>query len=106
MMIDVGIKETVRQGGEIVDKKLTDCEGCVTFTDNEIVLCVKGGSEYSTTRTAFEADTPRLILTVATNITERMVFGQIPAQASVIVTSALPKAIVHRKKQQLFAYTS
>ena len=103
-MKKMGIKEIARQVGEIADKKLMGREGCVTFTDNEIVLCVKDEPEYHTTGVTFEVDTPRLILTAATNIINRMVFDLNPAQASAIITSTVPKAIVHRKKQQQFMH--
>ena len=96
----MGIKEIARQVEEIVDKRLMGHQVCVTFTDNEIVLCVKDEPEYHTTGITFEADTPRLILTAATNIINRMVFDLNPAQASAIITSTVPKAIVHRKRQQ------
>lgn len=100
----MGIKEIAKQVGEIADKKLMGREGCVTFTDNEIVLCVKDEPGYHTTGIIFEADTLRLILTAATNIINRMVFDLNPAQTSAIIASTLPKAIVHRKKQRQFIH--
>jgi hypothetical protein len=100
----MGIKEIAKHVEEIADKELMSREGCVTFTDNEIVLCVKDEPEYHATGVTFEADTPRLILTTATNIINRMVFNLDPAQASAIITSTVPKAIVHRKKQQQFIH--
>jgi hypothetical protein len=99
-MKDMGIKEIARQVGEIADKKLLGREGCVTFTDKEIVLCVKDEPGYLATGISFDADTPRLILTAATNIINRMVFDLSPAQTSAIIRSAVPKATIHRKKQQ------
>ena len=100
----MGIKEIARQIEGIADKKLMGREGCVTFTDNEIVLCVKGEPEYHTTGVTFDIDTPRLILTAAANIINRMVFDLNPAQASAIITSTVPKATVYRKKQQQFIH--
>jgi hypothetical protein len=106
MMKDMGIKEIARQVGEIADAKLMGREGCITFTDNEIVLCVKDEPGYHSTGVTFDVDTPRLILTAATNIINRMVFDLSPAQASAIVTSTAPKVGVHQRKQQQFMYAN
>jgi hypothetical protein len=106
MMKEMGIKEMAKQVGEIADAKLMGREGCVTFTDNEIVLCVKGEPGYHPTGVTFDVDTPRLILTATTNIINRMVFDLSPAQASAIITSTVPKATVHRRKQQQFMYAN
>jgi hypothetical protein len=103
-MKKMGIKEIARQVEEIADKKLIGREGCVTFTDDEIVLCVKNESEYHETGVTFEADTPRLILMAAMNIINRMVFDLSPEEASAIITSTVPKVVVHRKKQQQFVH--
>ena len=100
MMKDMGIKEIARQVGDIADKKLLGREGCVTFTDNEIVLCVKDEPGRYATGVTFDADTPRLVLTAATNIINRMVFDLSPPEASAILISTMPKAVIHRRKQQ------
>jgi hypothetical protein len=105
-MKKMGIKEIAGQVEEIADKKLMGREGCVTFTDNEIVLCVKDESGHHSTGVTFDVDTPRLILTAATNLINRMVFDLSPAQASAIVTSAAPKVGVHRRKQQQFLHAN
>jgi hypothetical protein len=99
-MKDMGIKEIAGQIGEISDKKLLGREGCVTFTDNEIVLCVKDKPGYQATGVIFDVDTPRLILTAAINIINRMVFDLSPTESSAIVISTMPKVISLRKKQQ------
>ena len=103
---DIGIKEIAKQVGEIADAKLMGREGCATFTDNEIVLCVKDEPGHMTTGITFDVDTPKLILTAATNIINRMVFDLSPAQASAIVTSTVPKVGVHRRKQQQFIHAN
>jgi hypothetical protein len=105
-MKKMGIKEIARQVEEIADKKLMGREGCVSFTDNEIVLCVKDEPEYHTTGVTFDVDTPRLILTAARNIINRMVFGLSPEEASAIITSTVPKVTVHQRKNQQFAYST
>ena len=100
----MGIKEIAKQIGEIADKKLMGREGCVTFIENEIVLCMKGEPEYHATGVTFEADTPRLILMAAMNIKNRMAFDLNPLQASAIIASTVPKTVVHDKKQQQFMH--
>lgn len=104
MMKEMGIKEIARQIGEIASTKLMGREGCATFTDNEIVLCVKDEFGHLATGVTFEADTPKLILTAAINLINRMVFDLSPAQASVIVASTIPRAGIHRRKQQRFMH--
>jgi hypothetical protein len=99
-MKDMGIKEIARQIGVIAEKKLLGREGCVTFTDNEIVLCVRDEPGRYATEVTFDADTPQLILTAATNLINRMVFDLSPAEASAIIISTMPKAGIHGKKQQ------
>ena len=89
-MKEMGIKEIAKQVEEIVDKKLMGREGCVTFTDNEIVLCVKDKPGYHATGVTFEADTPRSILIAVGNVINRLVFGLSPEAASAIVASAAP----------------
>jgi|WetSurMetagenome_2_1015567.scaffolds.fasta_scaffold496049_1 hypothetical protein len=92
-MKTMGIKEIIKQVETIADKKLLGRKGCVASTDNEIVLCVKNKPGYHTTGVTFEADTPRLILTTATKIINRMVFNLSPDQASAIITSTTPKVL-------------
>jgi hypothetical protein len=105
-MKQMGIKEIARQIGDISDRKLFDREGCVSFTDNEIVLCVKGESRYHATGVTFDVDTPRLILMAATNIINRMVFNLNPTEASAIVTSTVRNVTVHRRKQRQFIHSN
>jgi hypothetical protein len=102
-MKDIGIKEIARQIGEIANTKLMEREGCATFIDNEIVLCVKNEPGYIVTGVRFDVDTPRMLLLVTMNVINRMIFDLGPEAASEIVTSTyMPKASVHpRKKQQL-----
>jgi hypothetical protein len=101
-MKQMGIKEIARQIEKIADTKLMGREGCVTFTNNEIVLCVKDEPRYYSTGVTFDVDTPRLILTAAISIINRMVFDLSPAQTSEIATSTAPRVDVHRRKQQQF----
>jgi hypothetical protein len=91
-MKDMGIKEIARQVGEIAETMLVGREGCATVINNEIVLRVKNESAYIETGVRFDVDTPRMLLLVAINIINRMIFDLGPEAASAIVTSThLPK---------------
>jgi hypothetical protein len=109
-MINMGIKEIAGQVGKFAETKLMGREGCVTFIDNEIVLCVENEPGYLATGVRFDAEAPRMILMTATTIINRLVFDLSPIEASAIISSTIPKAKVHRrnkqqKKQQL-AYSN
>lgn len=103
-MKEMGIKEIAKQIGKIADKKLMGREGCATFTDNEIILCVKDEPVHHATGVTFEADTPRLILTAVINLINRIVFELSPAQASAIVASTMPRTNVYRRRKQRFIH--
>jgi len=103
-MKEIGIKETAGQIREIADEKLSGREGCITFTDNEIVLCVKDEPGYHKTGVTLDVETPRLVLTAVTNIINRMVFNLSPAQSSIIVASTVPNVTSLPNKQQQFVH--
>ncbi len=106
-MKDMGIKEIARQVEEIAEKMLMGREGCVTFIDNEILLCVKNEPGYLVTGVKFNVDTPRMILMAATNLINRMVFDLDPEAASAIVTSTyVPKVDIHQRKKQQLAHAN
>ena len=103
----MGIKEIARQVEEIAEKMLMGREGCVTFIDNEIFLCVKNEPGYLATGIIFDVDTPRMILTAATNLINRMVFDLDPERASAIVASTcMFKADVHQSKRQQLVHAN
>ena len=103
-MEDIGIREIARQIGEIADEKLLGREGCATFTDNEIVLCVKDEPGFQATGVTFDADTPRMILTAAMSIINRMIFNLSPIQSSAIVASTIPNVFSLRREQPQFVH--
>jgi hypothetical protein len=103
-MKDMGIKEIAKQIVEIADEKLLGREGCATFTDNEIVLCVKDEPGYQATGVTFDADTPRMILTAAMNIINRMVFNLSPTESSAIVASTVPNVTSLQRKGPQFVH--
>jgi hypothetical protein len=103
-MKDIGIREIARQIGEIADEKLLGREGCATFTDNEIVLCVKDEPGYQATGVTFDSDTPRMILTAAMSIINRMIFNLSPIQSSAIVASTIPNVTSLRREQPQFVH--
>ena len=96
----MGIKEIAGQVGTFAETKLMGREGCITFIDNEIVLCVENEPGYLATGVRFDAETPDMILMTAKNIINRMVFDLSPIEASGIITSTAPKADIHRRKKQ------
>ena len=103
----MGIKNIARQIEEIAEKVLMGREGCVTFIDNEIFLCVKDEPGYLVTGVKFDIDTPRIVVMVATNLINRMVFDLDPEAASAIVTSTyMLKVGIHQRKKQQLVHTN
>lgn len=94
------IKEVAGQVGKFAETKLMGREGCVTFIDSEIVLCVENEPGYLATGVRFDIETPRMILMTATSIINRLVFDLSPIEASAIIASTMPKTEVHRRNKQ------
>ncbi|HVN96400.1 MAG TPA: hypothetical protein VMT62_08225 [Syntrophorhabdaceae bacterium] len=102
----MGIKEFVRQIGEIAHAKLTGREGCVVEVDDEIVFCVKNEPGYLLAGVKFDDDIPWMLRSAGINIINRMVFNLSPGEASAIVTSTMPKVrVFQRRKEQLLCST-
>jgi hypothetical protein len=106
MTKESGIKEMARQIREFADTHLMEEECCAAVIDNQIVLCVKNEPAYLVTGVKFDVDTPRMLISVGTNIINRMAFNLGLDETFAIIDSTMPRPKVHQRKKMELAFSA